>query len=200
MTDVCFTEVIKVLDGKFCNLQLHQERINRTAQHFFHTNIPLRLMIKDIPNQFREGLVKCRIVYSYHLIKVEYEHYHFRQINSLKLVEDNNIEYSYKSTDRHLLISLFKQRGYADDILIVKNGHITDTSFTNVVFENAFGLFTPSTYLLAGTKRQQLLDQCLIKETDIPLSDLNNYSKLYLINAMIDIKDAISVDLSDIVL
>lgn len=45
-------------------------------------------------------------------------------------------------------------------MLIVRDGWVTDTSFTNVVFEDAGGgLYTPETCLLEGTRRQSLLDE-----------------------------------------
>lgn len=198
MNQPLFIESIKVKDGVFYNLPLHITRLERTAIHFFGSAPSLNLSKDMIPEELRTGLVKCRVVYSSRIVSVEFEPYSFRRIESLTLVEDNTIDYTYKSVDRNSLNELYSQRGQGDDILIVRNGLITDTSSANVVFKNANGLYTPKNYLLAGTKRQYLLQQGTIRESDISMSDLSSFLKLYLINAMIDLEDEICVPVSDL--
>lgn len=193
-----FSEVIKVYNGEFINLSFHIDRMNRTTLFFFGTLCTISLQEKDIPMEYRTGIVKCRIVYSDQIIEVKYEQYQFRQINNLKLVYSDSIDYSFKYTDRSHLNVLLSQKDGCDEILIVKNGYITDTSFSNVVLENETGFFTPSTYLLAGTKRQLLIQKEHIKETEIKVQDINLYSKLYIINAMIDLEDNLCIDTSSI--
>ena len=55
-----------------------------------------------------------------------------REIRSLKVVVDDRIDYSFKSADRSSLNRLTAQKGDCDEIIIVKNGLVTDTSFTNI--------------------------------------------------------------------
>lgn len=193
-----FSEVIKICNGKIFNLPAHIERMNFTLQSFFGSTIPFSLNDEHIPLEFREGLVKCRIVYSLENLEIEYFHYIFREINSLKIIHDNSIDYSFKYADRTAFEKLMAQKENCDDILIVKNGFVTDTSFTNVVFESDEGLFTPSTYLLPGTKRQTLLKERVIKEKVIRIEDIKDYRKLYLINAMMGIEDNISIPISSL--
>ena len=193
-----FTEVIKVLDGTFHNLSLHKERMKRTSETFYQCSINTSLEKIEVPKEFEHGLVKCRISYSNKIETIEYSHYNFRNIKRLRLIKSDTIDYSFKYEDREKLNSLLDQKEDCDDILIIKNGFITDTSFSNVVLENESGLYTPSTYLLAGTKRSKLLNNGVIKEIKIQEEDLKNYSKLYLINAMIDIEDDVSIDISSI--
>ncbi|WP_308600054.1 aminotransferase class IV [uncultured Dysgonomonas sp.] len=193
-----FSEVIKICNGKIFNLPAHIERMNFTLQSFFCSTIPFSLKDEDIPLEFREGLVKCRIVYSLENLEIEYSHYIFREINSLKIIHDNSIDYSFKYADRRAFERLMAQKENCDDILIVKNGFVTDTSFTNVVFESDKGLFTPSTCLLPGTKMQTLLKERVIKEKVIRIEDIEDYRKLYLINAMMGIEDNISIPISSL--
>ncbi len=193
-----FSEVIKICNGKIFNLPVHIERMNFTLQSFFGSTIPFSLKYEDIPLEFREGLVKCRIIYSLENLEIKYSHYIFREINSLKIIHDNSIDYSFKYADRRAFERLMAQKENCDDILVVKNGLVTDTSFTNVVFESDKGLFTPSTYLLPGTKRQTLLKERVIKEKVIRIEDIEDYRKLYLINAMMDITDNISIPISSL--
>lgn len=193
-----FSEVIKICNGKIFNLPAHIERMNFTLQSFFGSTIPFSLNDEHIPLEFREGLVKCRIVYSLENLEIEYSHYTFREINSLKIIHDNSIDYSFKYADRTAFERLMAQKENCDDILVVKNGFVTDTSFTNVVFESDKGLYTPSTYLLPGTKRQTLLKERVIKEKVIRIEDIEDYRKLYLINAMMGIEDNISIPISSL--
>lgn len=199
MNETRFTEVIKVQNGRFCNIDYHKRRMNRTTLAFCGKEIVLPLSDEDIPLEFRVGIVKCRIVYSLNIESIEYSHYRFRQLKCLKLVMDDNIDYSYKYADRSPLDALMQQKEDCDDILIVRNGYITDTSFSNVVFEDyKGGLYTPSTCLLAGTKRASLLDEGIVKEREIKVSDIENYSKIRIVNAMINFSDNIVIDVSHI--
>lgn len=193
-----FSEVIKICNGKIFNFPAHIARMNFTIQSFFGSTIPFSLKDEDIPLEFREGLVKCRIVYSLENLEIEYSHYTFREINSLKIIHDNSIDYSFKYAERTAFEKLMAQKENCDDILVVKNGFVTDTSFTNVVFESDKGLFTPSTYLLPGTKRQTILKERVIKEKVIRIEDIEDYRKLYLINAMMGIEDNISIPISSL--
>ncbi|WP_108822734.1 aminotransferase class IV [Dysgonomonas sp. Marseille-P4361] len=190
-----FIETIKVVDGKFLNLAYHMDRMNRTMITFFNTTMFVELWKGDIPEALQSGVTKCRIVYSYSYVKTEYEPYHYPQLNSLKLVEGGDIDYSFKFADRSVLQTLLLKKEDCSEILIIKDGHITDTSFSNVVLEDRTGLYTPSTYLLGGTKRKQLLDKGIVKEKKIRVEDIHDYSKLYLINAMIDLEDTVCVDI-----
>ncbi|MDR1717545.1 MAG: aminotransferase class IV [Prevotella sp.] len=199
MKQPVFTEALKILDGKFCNLPFHQERIFRTSKTFFEKPARIDLSESDIPLEYRNGIVKCRIIYSGHVIGIEYQHYKFRTIRKLKLVVDDAIDYSFKYADRHDIDNLLSRKHECDDILIVKNGCITDTSFSNVVFRNESGLYTPASYLLAGTKRRLLLEQGIIQEKEIKAEDIKEYSRLYIINTMIDLEDNVSLDTSDLI-
>jgi 4-amino-4-deoxychorismate lyase len=75
----------------------------------------------------------------------------------------------------------------ADDILIVKNGFLTDTSYANVVLWDDNRWFTPDTPLLAGTKRQYLLDTKQIESRKLHPKDLQHFTHARLINAMLDL-------------
>lgn len=193
-----FIETIKVKDGSFCNLSLHSRRAIRTSEIHFGVSLNFDIPTDIIPMDMRIGIVKCRVLYSDTVESITFEPYRFRPINNLALVYDNNIDYTYKSEDRSRLQSLVSQKGNCDEILIVKNGYITDTSYSNIVLENSEGLFTPSTPLLAGIKRQLLIDAGTIIEKDIRVDDLHRYSRAYLINAMIDLDDNVGVSSTNV--
>ncbi len=187
-----FSEAIKVRDGVFYNLPLHEARMNRTAQHFFGHDLPLDITPDMIPPEFCTGLVKCRVVYGADgVASVEFTPYTFRKIETVAIVHDDTIDYTYKSTDRSRLNGLLATSG-CDEIVIVKNGLVTDASSSNIVLEDTTGmLYTPSTPLLAGTKRDYLLRAGIISEREVHSEDLLAATKIRLINAMIDLEDNI---------
>ena len=76
--------------------------------------------------------------------------------------------------------------GDCDEIIIVKNGLITDTSFTNLALFDGNRWLTPKPPLLLGPKRAQLLEAGIIEEAELTLEDLRKAEKVSLFNAMID--------------
>lgn len=180
-------ESIKIFNGRIYNLRRHENRIQRSRVALISkdiTPIPLRKYI-EIPIDLRQGLVKCRIVYKEDIQEVSYTPYLPNIIESLKLVESNLIDYQYKYLDRTHIKELYAQRGNCDDIIMVKDRMLTDSSYGNIALLKDGVWYTPSTCLLNGTRRQQLIDQGKILEADIPVVDIDQYEKICLFNAMI---------------
>lgn len=194
-----FTDVIKVLDGRFCDAELHAQRICKTINHFFAKQPIVSLSDDLVPVHLRTGLVKCRIDYSYEILNIEFTPYLFRQFDRMVVVKDDAIEYGFKYLDRSCFADLQGPCDKGDEILIVKGGLVTDTSYSNVVFEDSSGkFFTPSVAILYGLKRRNLLDHGRVRECVIREEDIWSYRKMYLINAMIDLQDNVCVACSDI--
>lgn len=192
-------ETICLNDGQLSNLAYHNERLNRTRSAYFsEVEIWDLDMLIVIPPSVIQGLYKCRITYGKVVEKVEFEPYQPRQIKSLRLVEDNNIAYAFKFKDRTALQSLFEKRENADDVLIVREGLITDTSYANVVFWNGKQWVTPDTPLLKGTKRARLLADGVIIEQKIRAQDLPKYSHARLINSMLDFETTPEIPVENI--
>lgn len=180
-----FIETIKIDNGKIYNLEYHNKRMNDTRCCFFGDVSALDLSdyIDATPFQSRH---RCRVEYAETILKVEYFPYHIRPVTTLQLVEDNNIDYSYKRSDRSALNYLFNLKGDKADVLIVKNGLLTDTSIANIALYKEGSWFTPLHPLLKGTKRRELLERGIIRETDIKIQELCHYSEICLFNAMIE--------------
>jgi 4-amino-4-deoxychorismate lyase len=117
---------------------------------------------------------------------VTYHEYKKREISSLKLVYCDDISYRFKSTCRDRLSELYALRDECDDVLIVKNSLITDTSIANIAFFDSIRWVTPASPLLKGTTREKLLREGKIFEENIHVDDLERFSKVALMNAMID--------------
>lgn len=192
-------ESIQIRDGHPLNARYHQARMASSSQELFGKRVKLDLSIDFIPSEFKIGIFKCRIVYNSMVESISFEEYIPKKINSLKLVYDNNISYVHKFADRSRLNELIKRKGTSEDILIVKNDKITDTSYSNVVFRKQKEYYTPSTFLLNGTKRQQLLENGQIREMDLSVKDLAQMDSIILINSMLDLNSGVGIKTSSII-
>jgi 4-amino-4-deoxychorismate lyase len=191
-------ESIRLYDGAFSRLEFHQARIDNSFQQIYKSSSKWQLEAflknQEIP---AKGLYKCRVVYDDRSVEVEFAPYQAKPIQTLRLVEDNEIEYGHKWEDRDQLNKLFAMRGNYDDILIVKNDLITDTLYANIVFKKSGKWFTPQSRLLNGSMRQFLLQQGVIEEREISLANFREYEQFKLINAMLEF-DLPAVDVSNI--
>jgi 4-amino-4-deoxychorismate lyase len=129
---------------------------------------------------------------------VEAAPYQAKKPRTLELVLADRIDYGHKYLDRMALNDL-KAKSQADDIIMVQEGLVTDSTIANLVFENKDGLFTPLKCLLPGVKREALLKSGQILPKTIKVTDLSQYSKVFLINAMIDLEDEVCVSNENII-
>lgn len=192
-----FLETVCIENRKVQHLRAHTARMQQTAAHFRFTAPTLPHLEALLPPELNEGKVKCSIIYHTAIERIRFDIYQPKQITTLKLVEASP-DYAYKFADRSALNNLLLQKGDCDEILICRDGFITDTSYSNVVFQKGSRFFTPHSYLLNGTKRQQLLRSGCISEREISTASLGAYDRVYLINAMLDIEDGISLPVSSI--
>jgi 4-amino-4-deoxychorismate lyase len=191
-------ESIKVVNWQLQNISYHNQRLNRSRKELFGIDAVVDLSeLILLPSDLDAGTYKCRVVYSDIVHNIEFMPYIPRQINTLRLVHANEINYSYKYHDRSCFKDLMKGIE-EDDILIIKNGFITDTSFSNIIFYDGSNWVTPSIYLLNGTMRQFLLDSDKIRERDIRPEDLKTFESARLINAMLDIENSRPINIKNI--
>lgn len=193
-----FLETICIRNGSAVNLEAHVERMRHTATRFGFAAPVLPCLESLLPGPLRDKKVKCSIGYRETIRTVRFEAYTPKRIRSLVLVEADELDYSFKWADRSQLEVLNNRGGKGDEVLIVQNGCITDTTYSNVVFRKNGEFFTPDTYLLNGTKRQRLLRESIIKEATITVDNLHGFEHVYLINAMLDIEDGVSCPVQSI--
>ena len=177
-------ETIKIFNGKIFHIEYHQNRYEKVLKSF---GIKKFKNLKEYITPPKNGLYRCRIVYDLeNNLSITYHLYKKREINSLKLVYDDTIEYSVKSINREKLNQLYEQRERCDDVLIVKNSFITDTSIANIALLKKGIWYTPKNSLLQGTTKIRLLEEGKMVEKDILVKDIYNYERVALLNAMID--------------
>jgi len=194
-----FIESIKLLDGKFYRLKLHQERVNSAFSDFYPNEEPINLL--DNLNQYtfpQQGIYKCRIVYDTDVRSLEFSPYVRRQVQSLKLVETDLESRAYKLEDRSELNAAFALRESCDDVLLIKNGLLTDASYCNIALYDGKNWFTPRIPLIYGVNRKDLINKQILIEKDIEMGDLNNYTQIALFNAMIEFGE-LTLDMDSII-
>lgn len=192
-------ESIKLFDGKFFNLEYHQERVTRSlsALFLYGTSVSLEKLISrgKVP---QSGYFKCRVVYNATSAEVAFTPYQARNIRRVKVVEDDDISYPYKFADRSEINRLFADRADCDDVLIVCRGKVTDCSYSNVVFRKDGRWYTPDSPLLQGTMRAKLIRENKIQVREILKDDIRSFDSFKIINAMLEF-DGPEIDVTDIV-
>lgn len=185
MESIKYFETIKCEDFEVFNLDYHQKRVANT--------IGLNINLQEYINPISEELLRCKLIYDENgVVDVLYFPYKKREIKSFKIIFDNEIEYSKKYLNRAKLDELYEKKDDCDEVIIIKDGIVTDTTIANIAifYENSW--ITSKNCLLGGTTRARLLEEKKLFEKDITLDMLKNASKVALMNAMIgfdEIKD-----------
>ncbi|MCT7567114.1 aminotransferase class IV family protein [Aliarcobacter butzleri] len=178
MESIKYFETIKCEDFEVFNLDYHQKRVANT--------IGLNINLQEYINPISEELLRCKLIYDENgVVDVLYFPYKKREIKSFKIIFDNEIEYSKKYLNRAKLDELYEKKDDCDEVIIIKNEIVTDTTIANIAifYENSW--ITSKNCLLGGTTRARLLEEKKLLEKDITLDMLRNASKVALMNAMI---------------
>lgn len=177
-------ESIRIEAGIIHHLELHQERVNRSL---LKLGVSTKVDLSDFTHSLslpEKGIFKLRIAYDKNgIIDQQLIPYIIRSVKSVELVIDNSIDYSLKFEDRSPLTRL-QEGSDADEIIIVKDNMITDSSISNILLYDGSFWYTPSKPLLEGTQRAHLIKRGIIKTAPIKIEALNNFSHFCFINAL----------------
>ena len=178
-------ESIRIKKGKAQLVALHQERMEKSLQ-LLGKKLEFSL-INCVEKQSFDinKIYKLRLSYNEKDYSVDISEYKQRKIERLHIIEDNSIDYSLKYSNRTAINKLMMKRGSADDIIIVKNNKITDTSFSNLIFFDGKTWHTPKNPLLKGVMRKHLLENGIIHEEIIHSEEISAFESFMLINAML---------------
>lgn len=182
-----FIESIQLNNGEFRRLNLHQARVQKVFDEFYPSAEVLQL--SEILQQLEipsTGIHKCRILFDNELQQLEITPYIRHEINSLKLVATDMISLAYKIEDRTKINEAFGKRGNCDDVILIKDGLLTDCSYSNIALTDGLKWFTPTKPLVYGVNRAQLIAENKIIEMHIKPNDIKNFHSIRLFNAMIE--------------
>lgn len=183
-----FVETIRLQNHRLYNMCRHQMRYGRTVRHFFGGGYNVE-NLEEVAAAFadNDGVNKVRIVYGgAGIVSASCAPYRMKIIRSLRLVECGGIDYTYKYADRTALDNAMNGRGGCDNVVIVRDGMITDTSYTNIALYDGSRWLTPARPLLQGTALVRLLDEGRLISRDIKAGEVWDYSHIALFNSMID--------------
>jgi 4-amino-4-deoxychorismate lyase len=179
-------ETISIKQGEIQNIIYHNQRFNKSRREVFGVDsyIDLGRFISLLDC----GDYRCRVIYGRDIESIEYLPYRPKDIKKILLV-DSDIEYRYKYLNRSKLNNLLKKYdNYCDDILIIRDGLITDTTIANVALRREGKWYTPKKPLLEGTTRRRLIDSGFLSTQDIDKNYISDYDSFAIMNAMIDFK------------
>lgn len=175
-------ETLRCEHNEAKHLPYHQARLDQACQTLGITKQYDLQMLITPPD---EKLYRCRFLYNQQGYSIEFHPYSPKKILSLKLITCDNLEYPLKYADREALNTLFELRGECDDVLIVKNGWLCDTTIANIALRIEGAWLTPDLPLLKGTTRARLIDEGALTPASLKPSDIEKATKIAIMNAMI---------------
>ncbi len=190
MTQIFF-ESIRVKDWKIHNIEFHNKRVNSTRKEIFGISEVLDLRdYMEIPDN---NFYKCRIEYGEKIYSVEFAEYNILERKRFKIVKiADDIDYSFKTTEREFIDKAFSQRGDCDDIIMQRWEYLTDSSVANIACYIDWKWITPSNPISQWTTRARYLEMWKITEWEIKISDIKKIKKFAITNALfwfLEIKD-----------
>lgn len=175
-------ETLRCENARLLHCSYHQERLEKSLRFLrIKTHYDLQSLI--IPPS--SGIYRCRFLYDADGYTVEFIPYIPKTIASLKLVRADTLEYPLKDSNREALDALFDQREGCDDVVIVKNGLLTDTTIANIALQIQGQWLTPDTPLLRGTTRARLIEEGFLTPHPLTIEDIAKASKIAVMNAMV---------------
>ena len=175
-------ETIRCERGRALHLAYHQLRLDKSLRSLgIETTYDLSNLITPPDSK----LYRCRFLYDANGYGIEFHPYVPKQITSLKLITCDTLEYPLKYADREQLNTLFEKREGGDDVLIVKNNLLADTTIANIALYIEGQWITPEFPLLTGTTRARLLDEGFLISAPLTPADIAKATKVGIMNAMV---------------
>ncbi|MDQ3142384.1 MAG: aminotransferase class IV [Bacteroidota bacterium] len=192
-----FFETMAMKEGSIRNVFFHQKRMEETFKMFYPSEKAINLSLI----QFQEPMLphlkyKVKVQYNNLGFKFNVQPYHSKVFKNVHIKNDNQIDYPFKFTNRKNINSLMKQIPDTDQIIILKDDYITDSSYSNIVFYDGERWITPATPLLKGTMREYLLSEKRINEDYLEVKQLIHFKEFKFINAMNNLDEAHSYPMS----
>ena len=185
-------ESILYQNGRFPLLEYHIRRMEKSCREM-GWELPGELdRHLTPPPVVGEGKYKVRILYDRAIADSEWIAYQKMQPVRVGLVNAGDFSYRLKFADRSFFSAQREKWRTFDDLIFVKNGLVTDSSYCNVLARIDGRWLTAEKPLLKGVRRSFLLDGGLIETTDLkPFHLLEKAEEIRLINALMPLDDCI---------
>ena len=180
--------------GGFYLLEHHLARLKSSAAYFlfFYDEIEILEQLKTCAGNLNEAPFRIRLVLN-KKGEVTVEAAPLRPLKNYRLavaeksIDREEVFLYHKTTNRKLYDSFLAAHQDVDDVLLFNEDHeATESCIANLVAVKDGKHFTPPVEcgLLAGTYRQNLIDEGELEERRIPLGSLTDYDEIYLINSV----------------
>ncbi|MGM0626210.1 MAG: aminotransferase class IV [Bacteroidota bacterium] len=191
-----FIESIRIENGEAPLLFWHQKRLTACMRQFFpgigpHSLESLVSRYRDIKQPH-----KLRIVYDRSIREISCTPYYPGRIEKFHLADAGAVSYDWKYADRSIFQEIKKGFPESDELILVKDGLVTDTSYANLAFHRGGYWYTPALPLLRGVRMTYLIKKGMLHPRSIPVDTLRHYDKFCQINAMLPIDETIRYEVS----
>ncbi|MGI9256811.1 MAG: hypothetical protein ACR2PY_07750, partial [Salinispira sp.] len=130
---------------------------------------------------------RCRMIYEGNgkISSITAEPFTPRTLKTIGIIDIPTACYPLKYSDRRVFDDLRKRFPRCDEIIITKNGFLSDGTFTNVYLRSPDNiLLTPNTHLLAGCRRERLIRDGLLHPRTLHWRDIKPGWLIGFINAL----------------
>ena len=178
-------ETLCVQEGVLLDLVWHERRMQESYRTLYGRDCPYTLSIDEelLP---QEEEWRARFLYGREGGEWSFYPYKRLAIKSFALVAADGLDYALKWADRSALEALFAQRGEADEVILVQDGLLTDTSKANIAFLREGRWWTPERPLLWGTCLLRHLEEGRLHPASIGVLDLASYEAMTFFNSFWD--------------
>ena len=178
-------ETIRIDEGRALHLPYHNQRFNQSRKALF--SIDERVDLGNLLAPPNEGPFRCRILYDKEIRTIEYIPYRPKTIKRISFAEIS-VDYRYKYADRSQFQALLSESPRSDDVLILRDGFLTDSTIANIALLKNGKWITPDKPLLKGTTRERLIDEGFLTAAAIRKEEISDSDGFALMNAMIGFK------------
>nr|WP_090872279.1 aminodeoxychorismate synthase component I [Oceanobacillus limi] len=193
--DFQLLETLGLNNGNYIVLDQHLNRLQKSAVYFhFPVDIvKVRKMLLDLAKKYPRDFWRVRLLVSNNgKVETEIKEYAGSpdSVNvclSKTPIENKDIYLYHKTTNRKMYTDRLKEAPDMFDVLLWnEDEEVTEFTMGNLVVELGNNLYTPPVAcgLLAGTYREQLLQDGVITERRINVHELMECSRIWLINSV----------------
>lgn len=178
-------ESIRIIDGKVPLLDFHQHRLNLSYSAIFKKVNSHNLKECIEPFLKKHGTQKCRFIYNdraYRIEIIDYQLIEPKRIGWLRI--DPNFDYSFKFLERDFFNKVREVYSDYDEIILVQNNQITDSTYCNLVVYLDGQWTLPKSYLLNGVERSRIISKYNFTIKPVSIDKFLSAKEYKLINSM----------------
>ncbi len=192
--DTRLLESLLIDNGRYPRIERHLERLSWSASRvgYLFDRCRIRDSLLKMAED-KDGEQKVRLLLSHdgsfeiESIPLEKPKERLRLAIARTALDTKDLQFYIKTENRKIYETARLESPEADEVLLFNlNGELTEGTFNNLLLKIDGTFYTPplSCGLLPGIMRQEMLEQGIIKEKVLYLSDLTEAEEIWLINSV----------------